>query len=140
MNAAEVDLLATQAAAFGEPRHGRKIAREQKDARGPLAPAGNALAGLLDAVELGLDAGRQTEQIEFLLPVRRGEIIVDHDDHVGVQVVAPAHDDLAVDEAFIHPKQHDRHGSRTRQAHTRWRRGPSPAVSARAPAAAARAA
>lgn len=42
-----------------------------------------------------------------------GNLIIDYDNAIGMQLRAPSYYNLSVDESLIHPKQHDAHSSRS---------------------------
>src|SRR5690606_11878259 len=126
MDPADVHLLAPEQPALGKSVHRLDVARQDDDPLGAAPPARQRAARLFDGVEARLDPGRHAERIELLLPLGPGEFIVDDDDAVGTQPRAPAHDDLPVDEPFIHAKEYDGH-----PPPIRWARIRSPPVPSR---------
>ncbi len=109
MDAADVDFVTVEDTAFRQAPHGGDVPREHDGARGGGTPVGDVGARGRDVLERHLDARRQPQAVQLLLPGRAGQFIVHDDDPVRVQVRAPADGHLSVDQSLVHAKQNDWH-------------------------------
>jgi hypothetical protein len=100
----QVDRFRLQATTFGEPGERREITDEDDHAVSPFAPDGEVPPGIGNAGEDRVHGWRNTQAIQLLFPAAGAEIVVDDDDAIHVQALAPPDDDLTVDQAFVNAK------------------------------------
>src|SRR4029077_12575180 len=109
MESAEVDRVHHRSGGGGERGNGREVAGEQEKPGGRCLPRWELGRGLGEGGEAQLDLRRHGHAVQLLLPPARRDLIVHQDHQLDPERAPPSHDDLAVDQAIVHPVDEDGH-------------------------------
>src|SRR4051812_29627700 len=112
MDAAEVD-ASNCFYAVDEPRHARDVPCDQN--AGPrIASVARMIAdGRRDIGEVDVHLRRNGHAVQLLLPVTRSDDVVDENEKASVERLAPADNNLSVNQPIVDPVQIDSHQVRS---------------------------